>query len=47
VRGIWTAHEHTMSDFRRGSITRLALDKIEYNVPLDENDFTVQALRRR
>ena len=47
VQGIWTAREHTMSDFRRGSITRLALDKIEYNVPLDEQDFTVQALRRK
>ena len=47
VQGIWTAREHSMSDFRRGSITRLALDKIEYNVPLDDQDFTVQALRRK
>lgn len=47
VQGIWTARETTMTDFRRGSLTRLALDKIEYNVPLDEADFTVQALRRQ
>jgi outer membrane lipoprotein-sorting protein len=47
VQGIWTAQESTMTDLRRGSLTRLALDKIEYNVPLREEDFTVQALRRK
>jgi hypothetical protein len=47
VQGIWTARETTMSDLRRGSLTRLALDKIEYNVPLRDEDFTIQALRRR
>lgn len=47
IQGIWTARETTMTDFRRSSLTRLALDKIEYNVPLDESDFSVQALRRR
>jgi outer membrane lipoprotein-sorting protein len=46
VDGIWTARETSMTDLRRGSITRLALDKIEYNVPLKDEDFTVQALRR-
>ena len=47
VQGIWTARETTMTDLRRASITRLALDKIEYNVPLEEEDFTLQALRRK
>jgi hypothetical protein len=47
VQGVWTAHENTMTDLRRGGITRLALDKIEYNVPLREGDFTVEALRRK
>ena len=47
VQGIWTARETTMTDLRRASITRLALDKIEYNVPLREEDFTLQALRRK
>ena len=47
IQGIWTAREHTMTDLRRGSITRLALEKIEYNVPLREGDFTVEALRRK
>lgn len=47
VQGIWTARETTMTDLRRASITRLALDKVEYNVPLREEDFTLQALRRK
>ena len=47
VQGIWTARETTMTDLRRASITRLALDKIEYNVPLEDEDFTLQALRRK
>jgi hypothetical protein len=47
VQGIWTARETTMTDLRRGSITRLALDKVEYNVLLKEADFTVEALRRK
>jgi outer membrane lipoprotein-sorting protein len=47
VQGIWTAQETVMTDLRRGSITRLALEKIEYNIPLREEDFTVEALRRK
>jgi hypothetical protein len=46
VRGIWTAHEMKMTDLLRGSITRLALGKVEYNLPLDPDGFTLQALRR-
>jgi hypothetical protein len=47
VQGIWTAMEMSMTDLRRGSITRLALDKVEYNLPLKEDIFTLQALRRQ
>jgi outer membrane lipoprotein-sorting protein len=47
VQGIWTAHELVMTDLRRASITRLALEKVEYNVPLRDGDFTVEALRRK
>ena len=47
VQGIWTAHELKMTDLRRGGITRLAIEKIEYNVPLRAEDFTLQALRRQ
>ena len=47
IQGIWTAREMKMMDLRRGSITRLALDKIEYNLPFKDEDFTLPALRRR
>jgi hypothetical protein len=46
IQGIWTARELAMTDLRRGSVTRLALEKIEYNVPLGEERFTLQAIRR-
>ena len=46
VQGIWTAHEVLMSDLPRRTRTRLVLDKVQYNLPLKESDFTVQALRR-
>ena len=45
-QGIWTAHTMEMSDLRRGSRTKLTLDKLEYNVTLKEEDFTLQAIRR-
>jgi hypothetical protein len=47
IQGIWTARELTMADLKRGSLTRLALDKVEYNLPLKEEDFTQQAIRRQ
>ena len=47
VQGIWTARQLEMTDLRRGSRTRLTLDKLEYNVPLKEEDFTLQAIRRQ
>jgi outer membrane lipoprotein-sorting protein len=46
VQGIWTAKQLEMADVRRGSRTRLTLDKLEYNVPLKEESFTLQAIRR-
>jgi len=47
IQGIWTAREMTMTDLRRGSLTRLALDKVEYNLPLKEESFTLQGIRRQ
>ena len=47
VQGIWTARQLEMADLRRGSRTRLTLDKLEYNVPLKDEDFTLQAIRRQ
>ena len=46
VQGLWTARQLEMTDIRRGSRTRLTLDKLQYNVPLKEEDFTLQAIRR-
>ena len=47
IQGIWTAKELAMIDLRRGSLTRLTLDKVEYNLPLKEDNFTLQAIRRQ
>ena len=46
VQGIWTARLLEMTDLRRKSRTVLRLDKLQYNVPLEESNFTLQALRR-
>ena len=34
-----------MTDLRRNSRTILTLDKLQYDIPLREEDFTIQALR--
>jgi outer membrane lipoprotein-sorting protein len=47
IQGVWTARDVTMVDVRRGSRTRLLLDKIEFNVRLPEENFTISAIRRR
>ena len=47
VQGIWTGRTMEMADLRRGSRTRLSLDKLEYNVPLNPDGFTLQAIRRQ
>ena len=46
VQGIWTARQLEMTDLKRNSRTRLTLDKLEYNLALKEDDFTLQAIRR-
>jgi hypothetical protein len=46
VPGIWTARLLAMTDVRRGSRTVLKMEKLQYNVPVKEADFTVVALRR-
>ena len=47
IQGIWTAKLLSMTDLRKGSLTRLTLEKVEYNVPLNDDRFTVQSLRNR
>ncbi len=46
VQGIWTAQTLEMTDLRRNSRTILRIEKLAYNVPMQDDDFTVQALRR-
>jgi hypothetical protein len=46
VQGIWTARVLEMHDLGRDSRTVLTLEKLEYNVPMRDEDFTLQALRR-
>jgi len=46
IEGIWTARSVEVTDLRRKSRTLLKLEKVEYNVPLKEENFTVPALRQ-
>jgi outer membrane lipoprotein-sorting protein len=47
VQGIWTARQLEMLDVRRGSRTRLTLEKLQYNLPMNDEDFTLEAIRRQ
>jgi outer membrane lipoprotein-sorting protein len=47
VQGIWTARQMEMTDLKRNSRTRLMLEKLQYNLPLDGDNFTLPALRRQ
>ena len=46
VQGIWAGRVLEMSDVRRNSRTILTLEKLQYNVSMKDEDFTLQALRR-
>jgi len=46
IQGIWTARLLEMTDLGRKSRTILKLENVKYNVPMQADDFTVQALRR-
>ena len=47
VQGYWTARVLEMADLTRGSRTRLTLQNLQYGVPLKDENFTLQALRRQ
>ena len=47
IQGIWTARQLEMFDLTRGSRTRLTLEKLQYNLQLNAEDFTLQAIRRQ
>jgi hypothetical protein len=46
IQGIWTAHHIEMHDLKRNSRTILRIEKLQYNVPMKDDAFTIQALRR-
>jgi hypothetical protein len=46
IGGILTARTTEVFDVRRNSRTILKYSKLEYNVPVRDDDFTLQALRR-
>lgn len=45
VQGIWTARTIEMADLRQNSRTLLRLEKLQYNLPMKDEAFTLQALR--
>ena len=46
VQGIWTPRMIEVQDMKTKSRTVMKLEKLQYNMPLKEEDFTIQALRR-
>ncbi|HET8548724.1 MAG TPA: outer membrane lipoprotein-sorting protein, partial [Bryobacteraceae bacterium] len=47
VQNTWTARRLEVHDPGRNSRTVLTLDRLEFNLPLKDEDFTLQALRRQ
>ena len=47
VQNTWTARRLEVHDPGRNSRTVLTLEQLQYNVPLKDEDFTLQALRRQ
>ena len=45
-QGFWTAHQIDMHDLKRNSHTILKIEKLQYNVAMKDDAFTLQALRR-
>jgi hypothetical protein len=43
---IWTARTMEVFDANRGSRTVLKLEKLQYNIPMKDESFTLEALRR-
>jgi outer membrane lipoprotein-sorting protein len=46
VSGIWTPRTIEVDDTNRKSRTVLKLDQLEYNVPMKDEEFTIETLRR-
>jgi len=46
VEGVWTARRIEVEDVGRKSKTVLKLEKLQNNIPLKDDEFTLSALRR-
>lgn len=46
IQNIWTPKRLEVTDFTRKSRTVMTVQKLRYNLPMKETDFTVDALRR-
>jgi hypothetical protein len=46
AKTLWTARTTEVHDVTRNSHTTLKYDKLEYNLPMKDGDFTLDALRR-
>jgi hypothetical protein len=46
VKGIWTPRLTEVYDVTRKSRTILKYEKLEYNLPMKDEDFSLQTLRR-
>jgi hypothetical protein len=46
IQNIWTALNIEMFDVDKNSRTILAIEKLQYNLPMRDEDFTIQAMRR-
>jgi hypothetical protein len=44
--GVWVGRTMEVLDANRGSRTVLKLEKLQYNIPMQEESFTLEALRR-
>jgi hypothetical protein len=45
VQNLWTAQTIEMNDIPRNSKTILKIDKLQYNTPMKDEDFTIQAIK--
>jgi outer membrane lipoprotein-sorting protein len=45
VQGIWTPRTLTVMDIARHSSTVMKIENLKYNLPMQDSDFTVEALR--
>ena len=46
LQGVWTARTLEVQDMKTKSRTVMKLEKLQYNQPMKDEDFTIQALRR-